>query len=320
MRYLNEEDVLKIGIDWPSLFEVIESATAVINDHAFSQPVKPYLRYKDPRNRIIAMPAYVGGGFDTAGIKWIASFPGNIKKGIPRAHSVMILNESDTGKPYCIFNTGLLSGIRTASVTGSVINKYLAGSVRGKINFGMIGYGFIGRLHLSMIMECFEPFIDKIYLYDLTKINEEEVPSGWKERVVLCPGWEDVFDAADVFITCTVSESRYIDRPPIRPSLHLNVSLRDYTTAFMRKADLIIVDNWEEVCRENTDIECMHREGTLDEGQVHTIIDVFQGNILTGVEDKVVMFNPMGMAVYDMAIARHYWNLADKSNIGVQLA
>src|SRR5437660_9836369 len=57
--------------------------------HADGQSVNPdsyFLKFPDkPDCRIIALPAYVGNGFDVAGLKWIASFPGNVTRGFPRA-------------------------------------------------------------------------------------------------------------------------------------------------------------------------------------------------------------------------------------------
>ena len=123
MIYLNEENLKQIGINWNETIEVIEDAVMCLNNKDFSQPIKPYLRYRDLKNRIIAMPAYVGGGFNVVGIKWIASFPDNIKKGIARANSVVVLNNADTGEPTAIINTALLSIIRTVSVSG-LMTKY----------------------------------------------------------------------------------------------------------------------------------------------------------------------------------------------------
>ena len=124
MLVIRESDLSEIGIDWSALVQVIEEAVCCMHDNDYVQPVKPYLRYRNPKNRIIAMPAFIGGDINKAGIKWIASFPGNIKNGIPRAHSVVILNHADTGEPLAIVSTALLSVIRTATVSGLVIKHF----------------------------------------------------------------------------------------------------------------------------------------------------------------------------------------------------
>jgi len=125
MLYLNENDILKIGIDWNKTIDSIKEAVRCYRDKDYSQPIKPYLRYRDLKNRIIAMPAFLGGNFNISGIKWIASFPKNIESGKPRANSIIILNNANTGEVISSINTSLISTIRTASVSGLVIKNYI---------------------------------------------------------------------------------------------------------------------------------------------------------------------------------------------------
>ena len=52
--------------------------------------------------RVLALRAYLGDSFDVAGIKWIASFPNNIRQHKNRASAVIILNSTETGRPQAI--------------------------------------------------------------------------------------------------------------------------------------------------------------------------------------------------------------------------
>ena len=258
MKYLSEETMANLKTDWNETIEVIENSIAVLDEKKYSQPIKPYLRYGSKKNRIIAMPAYIGGEKQAAGIKWIASFPSNITKGIKRAHATVILNNVDTGEPYCIINTGIVSAIRTASVSGVLFKKYVNETSKEKINIGIIGFGPIGRNHLDMVGSFGREKIGTIFLYDLNQINLEGIPPIILEKIKIVPSWEALFDSVDVLITCTVSSERYIQKKGRKGTLHLNVSLRDYCPEFMETVDTMIVDNWDEICRENTDIEFMH--------------------------------------------------------------
>lgn len=321
MIYLNAKNIEEIGIHWEKLIDVIEEAVRCLAVNDFAQPVKPYLRYRDLKNRIIAMPAFVGGAFDVAGIKWIASFPDNIKSGIPRAHSVVILNKAETGEPVGIINTALLSILRTASVTGLMIRYFDNLRQLKNINVGIIGWGPIGRYHYKMCTDVFGDKISKIFLYDLREIDLSTINSPHKDKTVVVDRWEDAYSDADVFMTCTVSKAPYIDRPPKPGSLQLNVSLRDYKTdIFPFVKDSIIVDDWEEICREKTDIEMMHLEKGLNREDTKSIIDVVAGKCMKDYPDGVpVMFNPMGMAVFDMALGSYYLREANRGNIGQRL-
>lgn len=318
MLYLNEKDVADIGVDWKSSIGIIREAVVCLEEGDFSQPVKPYLRYRDVKNRLIAMPAFVGGNFNASGIKWIASFPDNINKGRPRAHSVVILNDADTGVPIGIINTSLLSVIRTALVSGLVIDCYRKVRPQQSLNVGIIGWGPIGQYHLKMCEGLLGSKIAQAYLFDLRGIDKSTVDFFDNDKITVAPDWETVYRESDIFITCTVSKAPYIDREPKKGSLHLNVSLRDYKVDvldFFRNT--IIVDNWEEVCREKTDIERMYMEGGLKKDDTKSIKDVIIHDCLKDYpEGDPIMFNPMGMAVFDLALGMHYLREADRIKVG----
>jgi len=319
MKYLNLKNLREIGVDWPQIINRLRVATRILGQGDVVQPVKPYLRYKNLSNRIIAMPAYVGGEIATAGIKWIASFPKNIQSNIPRAHSVIILNEESTGIPIAVINTPLISGIRTAGVTGLLIEKYVENLKPGKLKFGIIGFGPIGQLHLEMIVGMFEGLIEKVYLFDITTIDIELVDSKYRHLVEISDTWQDVYTNSKIFMTCTVSAAPYIDLAPQKGTFHLNISLRDYQAHLVKHMDKIIVDNWEEICRENTDIERMHLDFGLNRQDVVEIHDSLDGPFWENLEQKVIMFNPMGMAAYDIAVGKYYLDKSLEKGIGLVL-
>jgi len=320
VRYINDQHLREMGINWPSLLATIEEATRIIEKKDISQPLKPYLRFNDPANRIIAMPAYIGGTFNMAGIKWIASFPGNVSRSLKRAHSVVVLNDASTGVPVTLINSATLSGIRTAAVSGFVLGRYLTDNRREGLTAGIIGLGPIGQLHLSMLDACFGEMPDSILLYD----SNPDVRDAFDGSTIgtdlhMCSGWDEVYEGSDILITCTVARERYINKQPKRGGVYLNVSLRDFSVDLLEKIDLHIVDNWDEVCRENTDIECAHLKFGLEKDDVLEIQDILTPNSLANLADRSFMFNPMGMAVYDIAVAKYYQNLAESLNCQVLL-
>lgn len=321
MIYLNENNIKQIGIDWQRTIAVIENAVICLGNNHFSQPIKPYLRYRDFSNRIIAMPAFVGGDINTAGIKWIASFPGNIKKGIPRAHSVVVLNNADNGVPIGIIDTALLSVIRTASVSGLMLHYFDKGRDLDKINLGIIGWGPIGQYHFKMCNHLLKGKLTRIFLYDIRGIDRSTIDYPGPADVVITEDWQKAYNDSDIFITCTVSEAPYIDESPKKGSLQLNVSLRDYKTDIYDDVKhSIIVDDWEEICREKTDIETLHLEKGLKKEDTHSIVDVVVNECMNRFQpDEPIMFNPMGMAVFDIALGRYYIDEALKHDIGHHL-
>ncbi len=299
---------------------VIDSAVMLVNSNQFSQPIKPYLRFGDVKNRIIAMPAYLGGEIHFAGIKWIASFPGNITKGLPRAHSVTVLNNCHTGEPVCVINSSKISGIRTAAVSGYIVKRFLAHSARRPICVGISGAGPIGRLHLKMLASIAGSHIDRFLLFDIDRSAAENCKETLGGNAVICDSWQEAFTAADIFVTCTASTERYINIPPKEGSLQLNISLRDYFPDFRKHVGMLLTDNWEEVCRENTDIELMYKAGLIAKEDVYSIFEIDKGKVFKNLDQNtVVMFNPMGMGIFDIAIGARYYSNSKQRGIGVSL-
>jgi len=320
MLYLNAKDLQTIGVDWAKNVGVVEDAVRSLASKDYAQPIKPYLRFGEKQNRIIAMPAFVGGDINFAGIKWIASFPKNIEQGIPRANSVTILNDAATGVPKAIINTAFVSGIRTASVSGVLIKHYDRIRPVQNAKVGIIGFGPIGQLHLQMVASMLGDRISKIRLFDLKGVNADHIPASVKDKVEIVDSWEAAYEDADVFITCTVSAGGYIDKAPKPGSLQLNVSLRDFKPAILDHTKSIIVDDWEEVCRENTDIEAMHKERGLQEADTKSIIDVVCHDAMSSFPaEEAILFNPMGMAVFDIAVAVQYYRAAQEKGVGTVL-
>jgi len=319
MLYLNENDILKIGIDWNKTIDSIKEAVRCYRDKDYSQPIKPYLRYRDLKNRIIAMPAFLGGNFNISGIKWIASFPKNIESGKPRANSIIILNNANTGEVISSINTSLISTIRTASVSGLVIKNYIKAGDKKDLTVGIIGWGPIGKNHFKMCQEILGDRVKQYYLYDIKGVDKGTLSDQEKNKTKVTDNWQETYQNADIFITCTVSDERYINREPKKGSLLLNVSLRDFKLdVYKYIKDNIIVDDWEEVCRENTDIELFHKDCGLEKEQVKSISEVLEDkNYFTTTGS--IMFNPMGMAIFDLAISKYYLDQAKQKNIGIIL-
>jgi ornithine cyclodeaminase len=304
INYFNEKDVKLLFTTWKDSISTIKN---VIRQNDYVQPIKPYLRYNDMDNRIIAMPAYVGGSYNMAGIKWIASFPKNIEKGIPRAHSIIILNKAETGEPKAIFNTPLVSIIRTVSVSGVLIEKYMNERNTTNVNVGIIGFGPIGQNHAKMVKEIVGSKLNNLYVYDIRNDIETDI-----NGITFTKSWVDFYNDVDILITCTVSNKPYIDKVPPKGQLFLNVSLRDIVPmqSILDSFDTIIVDDWDEVNRENTDIENFYKKCGLAESDVSTIFDLDKLNFS---EMNTIHFSPMGMGVFDIAISTKFFQYSQKS-------
>lgn len=315
MKYLSSSDIDSICIPWFDLFSAIRSTAEIYCQGQTCQPIKPYLKFSNPHNRIISMPAYIGGQIELAGIKWIASFPDNISEGVPRAHSLTILNNSQTGVPLAVLNSQKVSGIRTAAVTGSMLQRLKKVYSINNPVIGICGFGPIGQLHADMVQELF-PELKSLLVYD-PKYSTKEKDSSIQFK----PSWVDVYNQSDIFITCTNTYFPYIDKMPKKGSYHMNISLRDYKPDIIASSSPIFVDKWDEVCREKTNIEQVHYQYGIQNKDTLSFMEFIACRELFKVPEikTFLSFHPMGMAMFDVAIADCYLKKAEQYKVGTEL-
>src|SRR5690242_13140888 len=124
--------------------------------HADGKSVNPdsyFLQFPEkPDCRIIALPAFLGDGFGVAGLKWIASYPGNVQRGFPRASAVLVLNSYDTGYPFAILESSIISAARTAA-SAALAADWLNGHTRRARALGIVGTGLIARYVYDFLID-----------------------------------------------------------------------------------------------------------------------------------------------------------------------
>ncbi|KUI99593.1 tyramine oxidase subunit B [Vibrio sp. MEBiC08052] len=174
--YLSEQDMLKAGVtDMPSCVDTMEAMFALLwqgdyrmaganNDSHGAMVIfpeeSPFPTMPKPTadRRLMAMPAYLGGSFQTCGVKWYGSNIANREKGLPRSILMFILNDIETGAPLAYMSANLLSAYRTGAVPG-VGARYLARPDSKVI--GLLGPGVMGKTAVAaFITAC--PQIDTI--------------------------------------------------------------------------------------------------------------------------------------------------------------
>src|SRR6266705_6153672 len=204
--------------------------------HAQGQSVNPdsnFLRFPDkPDCRIIALPAYLGDGFHVAGLKWIASYPGNVQRGFPRASAVLVLNSYDTGYPYAILESSIISAARTAA-SAALAAYWLSGRSRCAHSLGIVGTGFIARYVYEFLIETGWA-IEEVRLYDRLPLESEKFRNTAcrPERhrtVTIDPDVAQLVRACDLIVFTTVAARPHIADATLfeHNPLVLHISLRD---------------------------------------------------------------------------------------------
>ncbi|MDR1464859.1 MAG: ornithine cyclodeaminase [Oscillospiraceae bacterium] len=174
--YLNEADMIKAGVtDMAACVECMEEMFRILsvgdykmagqngNSHGAmvtfpANPPFPNMPKDGPDRRFMAMPAYLGGKFDIAGMKWYGSNEENREKGLPRSILTVMLNDKNTGAPLALMSANLLSAYRTGAVPG-VGAKYLAPKDARMV--GVIGPGVMSKTSVASFV-CACPGLDTV--------------------------------------------------------------------------------------------------------------------------------------------------------------
>ncbi|HKV39467.1 MAG TPA: 2,3-diaminopropionate biosynthesis protein SbnB, partial [Blastocatellia bacterium] len=159
--------------------EIVDTVRAAYLSHRkgnSSLPHSTFLRFPfDKASRIIALPAYLGDGAGTAGIKWISSFPANLDRGLDRASAVLVLNSVETGMPYALLEGSVISAKRTAA---SAALAATALRRTDKIqSVALLGCGLINFEVLRFLRSTF-PGLTDLTIMDLSRERAKQFEDG----------------------------------------------------------------------------------------------------------------------------------------------
>ena len=361
LLYLNEDDMIAAGVkDMAGCVEAMEEMFKLMkigdyrmggangNSHGCmvmfpeSSPF-PEMPVDGPDRRFMAMPAYLGGKFDMAGMKWYGSNAENKKKGLPRSILTLILNDKDTGAPLAFMSANILSAYRTGAVPG-VGFKYFAKEDAKTI--GIVGPGVMSKTALAAAMAV-RPSIKTVKvkgrgqasLNKFIKHVEKNYPG---VTVYAVDTIEEAVRDSDIVSVSTSSPTGdpelypYIAEEWIKPGaiIESTAALR-FDDDFVINRARTVTDNiklyeaWEEEMKPDAyntipipavRVEDLIAQGRMKPEQIDDLGDVLLGKVpVHRSEDEVVIYSVGGMPVEDIAWGSMVYRNALKKGIGKKL-
>ena len=358
--YLSEEDMIKAGVkDMASCVEVMEDLLITLykgdyvmgganhNSHGcmIMFPDNPQFEGM-PKNaddrRFMAMPAYLGGRYQMAGMKWYGSNVDNKKKGLPRSILMMMLNDKDTGAPLALMSANLVSAYRTGGIPG-VGAKYLARKDAKVVS--IIGPGVMGKTSLAAFVSVC-PQVDTVKIKGrsqrsldaFVKFVKEELPQ--IKKIEVCDTVEEAVRDSDIISFTTtvrddVSSFPYINGDWIKKGALISMpSAARFDDDFLAGCKLV-VDNsklyeaWEEeypyptypqVQIIGTKFTDLKHDGKIRAEDIIDITDIIEKRH-PGREsdDEIIVYSVGGMPVEDIAWGGTVYRNAVKMGIGIKL-
>lgn len=324
--YLDQQAVLNAGVlDMPRAMQVVGDAMAAFELGKVRQPSKMVLRRGDDPSsevdgRINGLCAILDNESASMGLKWVASFPHNRDRGLPRASALIILNSPETGFPIALMDGTIISAVRTGACTG-LGARYLA--PRNSKKIGIVGAGVQARTQLLGLYTAL-PNVQKISVWNRTRRHGEvfvqEAQERWNAPVVLEETMEAALKDADVVLTITTADEPIIPARYIKPgALTIQLSGHECEFDLVKQCSKIVMNDWN-ACKHRgiRTPAVMYQQGLLRDEDIYCSL----GDLLLGrkpgreSEDERIHFSPDGMGATDVALAYDVYRRAYNAGIG----
>lgn len=297
------------------LIQAVRMAYETHGDGDSSLPHSTFLRFPaQPQDRIIALPAYLGGGCRIAGIKWVSSFPENLHLGVDRASAVLILNSPATGRPEAVLEGSVISAKRTAASAALAAKCLLSAKKVSRV--GMIGCGLINFEIARFLLAVF-PEVEHFVLFDKDEARVKQFGNKCQKTfdwvgVEIATDVNTVLQNGPLISIATTALAPHIGElrqcPPGSTILH--ISLRDLTPEVILSCDNV-VDDIDHVCRAQTSVHLAEQlVGNRDFIRC-TLADLLRGRgPAKNGSETISVFSPFGLGILDLAVGKLVRDLA----------
>lgn len=301
---------------------VIEAAYLAYGRGETSSSESVFLRFKNrPADRIIGLPASLGAPWDVAGLKWIASMPGNIASGKDRASAVLILNDLTTGHPRALLESSVISAWRTAASAALAARAIHTGSAP---SVGVIGCGLIAYETLAFLKTIY-PSLQQIHTFDARDENAKFFLG--RAREVLSIAGEvardtrEVLAESDITILATTATEPHISAIPTatRSRTILHLSLRDLGPDCLLDADNT-ADDVVHVNQARTSVQLCAEQCGHSRFMRASLPEILAGQAAGRTDGaSTAIFHPFGMGILDLALGHFVKEQAQRQGKGTQV-
>jgi ornithine cyclodeaminase/alanine dehydrogenase-like protein (mu-crystallin family) len=264
----------------------------------WQMPAKLYLP-SPPNGDFRAMPVR---GEGLAILKWITSFPGNPRRGLPTVTGVVIVSDAITGEPVALLDARAVTALRTGAVAAVATQELAREDAR---TVGVVGCG----LHGTWVARC---MADSEYGPGICFDPDPDAAGAIAAEL----GWEvgDLDEALDCDVVCTVTPGHepVVTAGALAPGRHLNLLGADgpgkaeaeiAAVDRVRAEGLVFCDEWAQASH-GGELTGAVAAGLLGREDVTELGAVCAGLAPgRGRDEDITLFDSTGLAIQDLAIA-----------------
>lgn len=301
--------------DIEGCIRTIEEAYLAHDSGLTVNPPSVFLRFPDrPKDRIIALPAHLSDSRQVSGLKWISSYPENVRAGIPRASAVLILNECKHGRPFACLEGSVISAARTAA-SAVLAAKSLRPAAGQKVHsIGFIGTGLIARnILLFMLRTGWD--VETLHLFDSDRRSQLEFSEwvrseGFDADIVHDDDIGSTVRECEIVVFATVAGRPHVTDLTLFghcPTV-LHISLRDISPEIVLASNNI-VDDAHHALTADTSLHLAEKQTGHREFVTGSLADILLNRRAPN-PGKSIIFSPFGLGMLDLALGKWIYDRA----------
>ncbi len=293
-----DHDTVLAAVSTREAIERVREAFTSFARGEWQMPAKLYLP-SPPNGDFRAMPVR---GEGLAMLKWITSFPGNPRRGLPTVTGIVMISDAVNGEPVALLDARAVTALRTGAVAAVATQELAPGDAR---TVGLVGCG----LHGTWVGRC---MADSEYGPGVCFDPDPDAAGSVAAEL----GWEvgDLQETLKCDIVCTVTPGHepVVRADSLAPGRHLNLLGADgpgkaeaevAAVERARAEGRLFCDEWEQASHGG------ELTGAVAAGHVRREDVTELGAVCAGLapgrgtDDEVTLFDSTGLAIQDLAIA-----------------
>ena len=324
VRVLSGDDV-RIALQMPDCIEAMDTVLRELAAGELYLPLRSVVRPPQSPGFLGLMTAHRAGDRPAYGLKAVAIFPENPRRGLDAHQGVVIVFSGEDGRVHGFVDASAVTAIRTAAVS-AVATRALARE--GATSLAVLGAGVQAAAHIEA-MACVMP-LERVSVYSRRPEPAAQLAAETAERYGVDAGAaasvEEALRDADVVVTATTAREPIVERGWFAPGAHINAvgssipTTRELDGATVAAARLF-VDARESTLNESGDLLLAVREGTVAEDvPLVELGEVLSGNTAGRTSpDELTAFISLGLAVEDLAAAELALRVATEAGLGAEV-
>ena len=300
--------------------EAMAEALAALARGEAVMPLRAFTWLPDGTGFLASMPSMLPSARVMA-MKVISVFAGNSQTPFDSHQGVVLLFETTNGRLLAIMDATEVTAIRTAAVSG-VATRLLARE--DAADLAVLGSGTQARTHLEAMATV--RTLRRVRAWSRDAGHARAFAGEARDRgidVEVTSSARAAVEGADLICTCTSAAEPVVLGKWLSPGAHVNVV--GYGGPGAREVDVealvrsrLYVDRRESIANEGGEFIVARREGAVDEDHiVGELGEVLLGSApARGAAEDITMFRSLGLAIEDLAAARHVYERATRSGGG----